>query len=139
MRYIYVRDSDGAVLKTWMGDGAPPDADDGHTRLEHATATIGQRLINGVLSVAPPRSISVYDFMLRFTRAERSAIRAAVAGGNPMIADFFELLNAKQPDGVNLDAPMLIAGLGYLSGVTVDGETLAEPILAQGRAAQIRA
>lgn len=86
-----------------------------------------------------PRTLSVFDFMLRFTRDERAAIRAKGVT-DPMVADFFELVNARQGTGVNLDSPLTVAGLAYLSGQTVDGNTITgTPPLAAGRAAQIRA
>lgn len=72
-------------------------------------------------------SINALDFQMRFTAAERVAIRTA-AQTNGAIADYLGLLAAAPT--VNLTDPISIAGVQALEAAT---------LIAQGRAAQILA
>ncbi len=80
-----------------------------------------------VLGESVPREITAYAFMMRFTAAERAAIRAAAAG-NADLADLYDRQKAAQT--INLDDAEVIAGLDAL---TTAG------ILAAGRKAEILA
>ena len=61
-----------------------------------------------VLEEAVPREITAYAFMMRFTQAERSAIRAATAV-NEDLADLYDRQRAAQT--INLDDPEVASGL----------------------------
>jgi hypothetical protein len=62
----------------------------------------------------PPQSWTAYEFLLRFTAAERAAFRAA-AITDPQVADFQQLAQAAQE--IRSDDPMTLAGMDYLVSV----------------------
>lgn len=62
----------------------------------------------------PPQSWTAYEFLLRFTAAERAAFRAAAAT-DAQVADFQQLAQAAQE--IRSDDPMTIAGMDYLVSV----------------------
>ncbi len=83
--------------------------------------------------VAPPappavRHLTQFQYLMRFTRAERIAIRGAAAS-NPVVSDFVKLLDT-MTDVVNLDDPDTVAGLNALE---------AAGLICTGRAVTIRA
>lgn len=58
-----------------------------------------------------PKTYTAYQFLMRFTAAERAAFRAA-AVTDSNVADFQELATAAQE--INTDNPVTIAGMEYL-------------------------
>jgi len=64
----------------------------------------------------PPQSWTAYEFLLRFTAAERAAFRAA-AITDPHVADFQQLAQAAQE--VVSDDPMTVAGMDYAISVGI--------------------
>lgn len=59
----------------------------------------------------PPQAWTAYEFLLRFTAAERAAFRAAAAT-DAQVADFQQLAQAAQE--IRSDDPMTLAGMDYL-------------------------
>lgn len=83
-----------------------------------------------------PRVVSSYALKMRLTQAERIAARAE-AVTNPVVFDFLDLMDTKR-DGINLDLPLLIAGLGALVSANVltadrPAAIRADPILSTER------
>ena len=72
------------------------------------------------------RSWTAYQFLLRFTAAERAAFRAA-ALTDPNVADFQQLAQAAQE--VLSDDPMTVAGMDYLVSVGLLTEQRKQEIL----------
>lgn len=64
----------------------------------------------------PPQSWTAYEFLLRFTAAERAAFRAAAAT-DAQVADFQQLAQAAQE--IRSDDPMTLAGMDYLVSVAL--------------------
>lgn len=81
------------------------------------------RYYNGWTFDAP--SWTAYQFLLRFTPAERASFRAAGAT-DPNVADFQELAQAAQE--IVADDPMTVAGMDYL---------VAQGLLTRARADEI--
>lgn len=71
----------------------------------------------------PPPPLTRLQFRLRFTQAERLAIKAS---DDPVVADFMDMLGDAQE--VVASDPATIAGLGYLEG---------QGLIGTGRAAEI--
>lgn len=94
---------DGEVGFAERGDGtAPLDLDDFQPWLDAWTAAA---------SPASPRVIAPLEFLLRFTGAERTAVRAA-ATVSPELADWID--QARFAREIDLDAPTTAAGLDAL-------------------------
>ena len=64
----------------------------------------------------PPQAWTAYEFLLRFTAAERAAFRAAAAT-DAQVADFQQLAQAAQE--IRSDDPMTLAGMDYLVSVAL--------------------
>ena len=96
----------GEVGFAERADGtAPLDLDDFQPWLDAWTAAANP---------ASPRVIAPLEFLLRFTAAERTAIRAAAAA-SPALADWID--QARFAREIELDAPDTAAGLDALVGV----------------------
>ena len=61
--------------------------------------------------------VDVPTFMLRFTAAERIAIRKSQ---DPVVEDFMALLNDPRTARVNMQLPSVQQGVGYLAGLGGD-------------------
>lgn len=82
------------------------------------------RIFDGWNFRAP--SWTAYQFLLRFTAAERAAFRAAAAG-DPAVADFQQLAQAAQE--IVADDPMTVAGMDYLVSIGLLTRARADEIL----------
>lgn len=79
--------------------------------------------------------IDVPTFFMRFTAAERIAIRKST---DPVVEDFMTLLNDPRTSKVNLALPTVQGAVAYLAG-QVGEPPLAEPLIAADRVATILA
>jgi hypothetical protein len=143
---VIVETATGIIRGEWVGGATdtPPPARQGETLVEWPSSpgSAGKVRWNGadfVPYVPARRAVSRYEFALRFTPAERAAIRAKIAAGDPLLTDFYDLLALRQDD-VNLESGTLIAGLAYMAGQRVGGQTISDPpVLTAERVAEIRA
>jgi hypothetical protein len=89
------------------------------------TVQVGARLVNGAwvnpdpapapqAPTAPAKIISPIEFKLLFTSAERIAIQAARAT-DPIIDDFYDILDDPRLTEVNLGLKSTQNGVGYLA------------------------
>jgi hypothetical protein len=116
MFYIY-READGALVSS-TADGAavPKDlAERGLAVVELDRPEAGSRWNPATLAFDPPevREITAYQFLLRFTVAERAGI---MASPDPVVAQFLKLLEIAAASGVlvDLDGARTVEGLAYL-------------------------
>lgn len=109
-------------------DGSPSAGD--LVRITTPTgAVIYERYTPPSAPETPAKSWDAYDFKLRFTPAERMAIRTA-AKASPDVDDFLDLLDTAAATGTRIkaDDALLNAGLQMMESAELIG---------QGRAAEI--
>jgi hypothetical protein len=121
MRYEILDAVNGNVVNTIE---ASEDFCAEHYPFYRLAATQPQPVVTGI----PP-----FEFLNRFTRAERIAARA-LATTDPVVADFMHMLDAAAMSGVPImpDNHDVVDGLAYLSANPANS-----PVLAAGRAAQL--
>lgn len=117
MFYIY-RLSDGVLISSTADGAAVPGdlAERGLAVVDLDAPAPGSRWNTETLSFDPPlpaREITAYQFLLRFSVAERAAI---MASGDPVVAQFLKLLEVAAMSGVlvDLDSQRTVDGLAYL-------------------------
>lgn len=119
-RQLQIRN--GVVSGEWRGDtGMPVPPDDSWTFIDvtdRPDAQVGMIYDADTDTFTPPppptdygKTISSRDFLLKFTAAERKAIRAAGKTDDD-VADWYSI--AQVPEPIRLQHPTTLAGLDFL-------------------------
>jgi hypothetical protein len=114
-----VLSSDNRVMS--IVESNPPD---GAVKAPDGSGVAVGRVWNGWTFDAP--KWSSYEFLLRFTRQERTAVRAAGLN-DPMVEDFLFLATAAHE--ISADDPNTVAGMEYLVSSGIITETRKQEIL----------
>lgn len=133
--------TDPATGLPFASEAAAQSWIDGYTAAHAAAlaaamvAEDARRAAEALSIAALPRFVSGFEFLRRFTVAERIAVRA-LAKTDPVAEDFLHILDSAIASGTAVwtDDPDLISGMGYLSA-----NPTGSPVLNATRAAQILA
>lgn len=130
MKYINLKDSTVVGVMTLFSAGAAPGP--GFTLAPNDAVDMGWiKQGDGTflppVAVTPEIKVSPVEFKLLFTASERVAIKASA---DPIVKDFFEIVNDPRLTHVNLSLQSTKDALAYLTALT---------ILAAGRSATILA